>query len=216
MNRHLSVVIGAALVCCVSSAWAADTPAPPAPAVVVLAPVDGVAISIPTGWIACDDASNQKLGQAADPQAMKEGMCGVLKTGTAMSFGTYDPRPSLTMAVFAGVERNNPLTAEMLTGLTPAVLAAMQAATCPDVTKPFTAENAKIDSCVLAIGTLAGHTGLFYTILFTPMAGPQMQAELWAVPYGKGVLDFNIDWIKLAEPTLKPELDALKASMQLQ
>jgi hypothetical protein len=185
---------------------------------VTLAPVDGVSVTLPKGWVACDDANNARLGQAADTLSLAPKVCAGARSDGAIRFGAFDPRPFRTVAVFAGKDADNPTTEGWVARMPQAKLAAMAASGCPIVEKPIADTGAAIDSCSMRREVLAGHAALVYRIVFTPPYGrtAQTETEEWALPTGRGMVDFNLSWSVAARAKVKPVVDAIRASLRVQ
>lgn len=196
---------------------AQPTPSFGGPAV-ALTPVEGVTVTVPKGWIACDDANNAKLGPAKDPMLLAPKLCVAPKAGGTITFGAFDPVPMRTAAIYAGREPDNPITEGLIARMSQANLDAMTPAACPVLEKPLIDAGATIDSCILARETLGGHAALVFKVVFTPSIGAIGQAEMDAcvVPMQHGVLDFNVTWAKLVAAKVVPTLDAIRASLQVQ
>src|ERR1700753_1077700 len=54
---------------------------------VVLNPLDGVSVTIPKQWIACDDSNSAKLAPAADALSLTAKICAGPRSGGTMTFG---------------------------------------------------------------------------------------------------------------------------------
>jgi hypothetical protein len=186
---------------------------------VMLSPADRVWIGIPQGWIACDDANNAKLGGVKDPYNLSAEICvGPRKTGNAISFGAFDPRPYSTVAIFAGLEANSPLTAATIDAMSDSDVVAMQTKSCPMVQSALFGDKATVESCSLARNKFAGRTALVYFITFLPPGGSMARCkrEMWLVPYAAGVMDFYFTWPILEDDKVTATIDRIKASVVFQ
>src|SRR6185437_8920814 len=99
-------VLGSARADLVTSQPPADFGGP----AVVLTPLDGVSVTIPKDWIACDDPNNAKLAPANDALSLAPKICAGPRSGGTMTFGAFDPEPRRTVAIYAGREPQSPIT----------------------------------------------------------------------------------------------------------
>jgi hypothetical protein len=182
-----------------------------------LTPVDGVSLTLPKGWIACDDASNAKLGDAGTPSSIVPKICSGPRSGGAIAFGAFDPAPSGLVAVFTGREANDPAGNQLISQISERNLASLREKTCPLLEKPIVAAGASIVSCSLDRAPLARHAALVYRIVFAAVAGSAAQSEVedWAVQTDDGIVDFNLTWSLAAGERVKPVLDAIRASLEV-
>jgi len=181
----------------------------------MLTPVDGLSLSVPAHWMACDEASNAKLASAPDRRALAPKFCG---TQNATSFGAFDPEPLHPAAIYAGREPQNAITEGVILRMSEANLVTMGQNVCPVLEKPFVDAHAVIASCVLKREAIAGHPALVFRIVSAPSEEPAAQSELeaWAIATPRGVVDFNVVWPVYAKDKVQPMLQAIRDSLQLQ
>jgi len=207
-------VVGSARADLVTSQPLADFGGP----AVVLTPLDGVSVSIPKQWIACDDPNNSKLSPAADTLSLAPKICTGPRSGGTMTFGAFDPEPLRTVAIYAGREPESPITEGMILRTPHSNFAALAANVCPFIEKPLVDAHATVKSCVLNRKAISGHSALVFNIVYTPPEGPVAQGELesWVIPSTHGIVDFNVVWPLIAKDKVTPMLEAVRNSLQVQ
>jgi len=196
-------------------------PQPPAdfggPAV-VLTPLDGVSVTIPKQWIACDDSNSAKLAPANDALSLTAKICAGPRSGGTMTFGAFDPEPLRTVAIYAGREPQSPITEGMILRTPQANFSDLAAGVCPLIEKPLVDAHATVNSCVLNRKAISGHSALVFSVVYTPPEGPAGQGELesWVIPSTHGIIDFNVVWPLIAKDKITPMLEAVRNSLQVQ
>ena len=196
-------------------------PQPPAdfggPAV-VLTPLDGVSVTIPKQWIACDDSNSAKLEPAADALSLTAKICAGPRSGGTMTFGAFDPEPLRTVAIYAGREPQSPITEGMILRTPQSNFSDLAAGVCPLIEKPLVDAHATVNSCVLNRKAISGHSALVFSVVYTPPEGPAGQGELesWVIPSQHGIVDFNVVWPLIAKDKVTPMLEAVRNSLQVQ
>jgi len=196
-------------------------PQPPAdfggPAV-VLTPLDGVSVTIPKQWIACDDSNSAKLAPAADALSLTTKICAGPRSGGTMTFGAFDPEPLRTVAIYAGREPQSAITEGMILRTPQSNFSDLAAGVCPLIEKPLVDAHATVNSCVLNRKAISGHSALVFSVVYTPPEGPAAQGELesWVIPSAHGIVDFNVVWPLIAKDKITPMLEAVRNSLQVQ
>ncbi len=197
---------------------AAQPPADFGGPAVVLTPLDGVSVTIPKDWIACDDPNNAKLAPANDALSLAPKICAGPRSGGTMTFGAFDPEPRRTVAIYAGREPGSAITEGMILRTPHANFSALAADVCPLIEKPLVDAHATVDSCVLNRKAISGHSALVFSVVYTPPEGPAAQGELesWVIPSTHGIVDFNVVWPLIAKDKVTPMLEAVRNSLQVQ
>jgi len=184
---------------------------------VTVRPVTGMTVQLPKGWAACDDANNALLGRAADKLSLTAKVCAGPKSGGPLTFGAFDPRPFHTVSIYAGREPEQLITEAQIAHLSAVQLKAIATERCPLIAKPIIDSGAAIDSCTLKREMLGGHIALVSRVVYTPQMGAiaQGEAEGWVVATDEGVFDFDLTWPVVVQGTVKPVLDAIRASLEV-
>ena len=185
---------------------------------VVLTPLDGVSITVPKQWIACDDPNNARLAPATDALSLAAKICAGPRSADTMTFGAFDPESARTVAIYAGREPESPITEGVILRMPDSNFAAMAADVCPLIEKPLAAAHATVDSCVLNRKAISGHSALVFSVVYTPPEGPTAQGELeaWVIPSAHGIVDFDVMWPLIAKDKVTPMLEAVRNSLQVQ
>jgi hypothetical protein len=185
---------------------------------VVLTPLDGVSVTIPKQWIACDDPDNARLAPAADTLSLAPKICAGPRSGGTMTFGAFDPEPLDTVAIYAGREPGSAITEGMILRTPHSNFAALAANVRPLIEKPLLDAHATVESCVLNRKAISGHSALVFNVVYTPPEGPAAQGELesWVIPSTHGIVDFNVVWPLIAKDKVTPMLEAVRNSLQVQ
>ena len=213
MARTIALILPLFLTCAV--ARADDKPAS-MKGPVEIAPVPGVVFDLPMGWIACDDATNKRLGEAADPRQLKSSVCAP-QAGVPFKFRAFNPLLFRTVSMLIDQHEKQDISAADLANLTPDIVKAMTPQVCTEVVKPMTGDGTVIDSCVVEIGTFAGHPCLHSIIVSTPpdSDGMKFQIDLYEMPYAKGYLQVQFNRPISYLTTTTPETDAISASFRI-
>ncbi len=208
---RLTVLVASA-VAAVSAVQAA--PLPP----VHVAPVPGVAFDLPHGWIACDDATNALLGDAADPRNLKDQVCNRPSTDVPFKFRAFNPLLFRNISMLIDQHEEQDISAADLAGITPDVAKAIAPQVCPVASKPLTGDGTTIESCTLTVDTFAGHQALHSTIVAVPPNLPdgKYQVDIYEMPYAKGYLQVQFNSPLLFQPTTKVEMNAIIASFTVE
>ncbi len=207
-------VLGAAKADLVASQPRADFGGP----AVALTPLDGVSVTVPKQWIACDNPNNARLAPATDTLSLAAKICAGPRSGGTMTFGAFDPESLRTVAIYAGREPESPLTEGVILRTPQSNFAALAAAVCPVIEKPLVDAHATVESCVLNRKAISGHSALVFNVVYTPPEGPTAQGELesWVIPSAHGVVDFDVMWPLIAKDQVTPMLEAVRNSLQVQ
>jgi len=197
---------------------APQTPADFGGPAVVLTPLDGVSVTIPKQWIACDESSSAKLAPANDALSLTAKICAGPRSGGTMTFGAFDPEPLRTVAIYAGREPQSAITEGMILRTPQSNFSDLAAGVCPLIEKPLVDAHATVDSCVLNRKAISGHSALVFSVVYTPLEGPVGQGELdsWVIPSAHGIVDFNVVWPLIAKDKITPMLEAVRNSLQVQ
>jgi hypothetical protein len=211
-----ATLTAATLFLLVAASAAAAAPALP-PATAHLTPAPGISFDLPMGWVACDDATNKLLGEAADPHALKGKVC-VNIPGVSYKLRAFNPKIFQTLTFLFDWQEKQDITADELAAITPQVATAITPGVCAEIVKPMTGDGTTIESCNVAVGTFAGHIAMVSTIIGIPPGTPvgKFRVEIYEMPYDKGYFQVQFNSSVLLLPTTQPVIDAIKASFKVE
>ncbi|HEX4303899.1 MAG TPA: hypothetical protein VHZ78_13965 [Rhizomicrobium sp.] len=209
---RLTVLLASA----VFAATAARAAAPLTP--VHIAPVPGVTFDLPHGWIACDDATNALLGDAADPRDLKDKVCVKPNGDVTFKFRAFNPLLFRNISMLIDQHEQQDISATDLASITPEVATAIAPQVCPIASKPLTGDGTTIESCTLAVDTFAGHQALHSVIVAVPPNLPEgkYQVDIYELPYSKGYLQVQFNSPVLFKGATKAEMSAIIASFTIE
>lgn len=139
----------------VASIKVAPAPPPRPLQYVRLKPVEGVALSIPKGWIACDRASNVLLGEARDPFVSRPSTCNRnAETGDARFFHPHRPTTTMMRVMSEPEPSGDP---GLVQRLTPEAMAANREQDCKEAQSGLDAVDVSGMACRTGFVALGGH-----------------------------------------------------------
>lgn len=187
------------------------------PQTVLLTPAPGVSLSLPVGWIACDDATNALLGNRSDLATARQKSCtGLDPTYTRLR--VFNPQLLQNVLVEVGYKTEKDITEEELAKLTPDRLADLSSKICDVLGAPITNGSKPVESCTVTADQIAGHAALLATLVFANEydSGTKTRSRIYYVPYAQGfaILQFTVPI--LGEPVAQPLIDAVVKSVVIQ
>lgn len=192
-------------------------PPPPPPELVTLTPAPGVTMSVPKGWVACNDAAtNTLLGNAPDPDHIGPRACE--DPSDRQKLLVFDPHRFHYSEIRISYLTDKIDADKFADLLTPDSLARAQQEECNIIAKPLVDKGGTILSCVESAGALAGHPAKIVTIVALEQTEPdqpaiQYQNTLTVVPYSQGTVEFQTITSIMLKPMTQPALDAMMNSV---
>jgi hypothetical protein len=197
----------------------AATVAPPTPAspeMIALAPAEGISLSLPKGWIACDDATNALLGNAADPLNVKAQICSFTLPGVTFLVRAYNPVPLRSLAFTMSADPGNTMTED--------AIKSTAANLTPDITKQICEGEAGvmpdtvIVSCDVSSATFAGHAAILTTIVGIPhqLELSKFKLRIYELSGAHGYAQFQFNTPTVVESATDPIMDSIASTIAVQ
>ncbi len=189
----------------------------PPPETIKLSPVPGVSLAIPKGWIACDAATNALLGYAADPMDSKARVCGEALPDRTALLRVYNPRPLRTTVVSVFFDPGIRFTTDMLRSFGDSITPQVKAKFCSAVTAPMLQEQVTVESCEVAISSIAGRSAIATDVIGVPPGGAlgRFHLRMFDVSNDAGYLQLQFNTPVAVESATRPDVDAIIASLEI-
>ncbi len=160
------------------------------PLPVPLSPAPGVSLSIPSGWMSCDDATNALLGNRIDLLDVRHRSCANVKGDDDIKLFTFNPQLLQNITVVVGYRNRTNLSESQFAAYSQDKLTEMTPRVCGDVTKPLKDDLKAVDSCALSVEEIGGHTALVATtvgVFSNDSDTERAQDRFYFVPYENGL-----------------------------
>ena len=209
--RTLAIAVAAIVI-------ASPADAETAAGAVHMTPAPGVSFDLPDTWIACDDATNKRLGDHPDPHGLKSKVC-VASPDVPYKFRAFNPILFRTIAMLLDQHDKQDVTPEDLASITPEIAKAISPQTCEEVVKPIASGGATINNCEVTIDTFANMKALHSVVIATPASGlpiAKFQIDIYEMPYAHGYLQVQFNTPAAFRSATAPEINAIISSFKIE
>jgi hypothetical protein len=177
-----------------------------------LNPAPGISLSIPHGWEACDDATNVSLGDDPDWLGARQKSCARVGTNPEIKLSAFNPQPLQNVSVGVTYSTDKDLTESEIAGFSADRLTDMTPRVCQSVTQPLKNDLSPVDSCVLSVEQIGGHTALLVTVVAAfsyDSDTERSRAHIYFVPYEEGYASIEFIVPIIGEAVSQPLVDAI-------
>ena len=182
------------------------------PNAVVLSPVEGISLSVPSGFNACDEASDKAIEGPPVTASRRADACDRLKANyPGLVLGAFDKWAKFLVTRMDAV----PVPAEAIASFDDKALAELSDTIKKEQQAQFAKTGGTVEKLVVSVAKLDDQIALVTTATMHAPGNPlAVMREDWAVPYKDHTYTISFVWPAMFEKTVKPRFDAIKASVK--
>jgi hypothetical protein len=182
---------------------------------VPLSPAPEVSLSLPSGWMACDDATNALLGSRRDVLGVRQQSCANAK-GDDIRLFAFSPQLLQNISIVVSYRNATRLTEQQIAGYSQDQLTEITPRICDDVTKPLKDDLKPVDSCALSVEQIGGHSALVATtvgVFSGESDTDRARDKFYFVPYDQGLAMVQFIVPLIGEKVSQPVVDDIMRSI---
>ncbi len=182
---------------------------------VPFSPAPGISISLPSGWMSCDDATNALLGNRQDPFGVRQRSCAKVKADE-IKLSAFNPLLLQNITVVVGYRDRTSWSESEFAGFSQDKLTEMTPDICGDVTKSLRDNLKPVDSCALSVEQIGGHTALVATtvgVFSDESDTDRARDRFYFVAYDQGLAMIQFIVPLIGEQVSQPIVDDIMRSI---